>query len=102
MIAKSALKGNNAGSNWTRTSGLLVPKGQGTVFLTLCGDLRRFSLGERCSCALFFPLFPCVPDLSVVKYVVVIESQHSDWGAADKEKRLQDLDTILSVFVNNL
>ncbi len=48
----------------------LVPKGGKSIFLTICGDFRRFPLGERCSCALFRPLFPCVPDLFVVRYVV--------------------------------
>ena len=50
----------------------LVPNRQKNVFLTLYSHFRRFSLGERCSCALFRPLFPYVPDLFVVKYVVVL------------------------------
>ena len=55
------------------------------AFLAICGHFRRFPLGERCSCAPFGPLIPCVPDLFVVKYVVVIESRCSGWGAVVKE-----------------
>ena len=50
----------------------LIPNRQKTVFLTLYSHFRRFSLGQRCSCVLFRPLFPYVPDLFVVKYVVVL------------------------------
>ena len=50
----------------------LVPKGQETVFLMLCGRFNRFSLDERCSRVLFRPLFAYIPDLFVVKYVVVL------------------------------
>ena len=51
---------------------LLIPNRQKTVFLTLYSHFRRFSLGQRCSCVLFLPLFSYVPDLFVVKYVVVL------------------------------
>ena len=49
----------------------LVPKGGKTVFWAICGRFSRFSFGERCSCTHRSPLFPCVPDLFVVRYVVV-------------------------------
>lgn len=78
----------------------LVPKRSFDVFLTICGHFRRFSLGQRCSCVLFRPLFPYVPDLFVVKYVVGITVQRL--GCSRQRKTLTRFIEILSVFVNNL
>jgi len=57
-------------SDWFRTSGLVVPNLSGILFPLVYSGFRRFLICFTYSLTLLFPLFPGVPEPSVVIYVV--------------------------------
>ena len=57
-------------SDRVRTCGLMVPNSPPNFFLLIYSDIPSFPLGFAYSLALFETLFPRVPRLSVVIYVV--------------------------------
>ena len=66
----SIVFGNHGPSDWFRTSGLVVPNLSGTLFLLVYSGFQPFSICFIYSLALLSPLFPGVPEPSVVIYVV--------------------------------
>ena len=57
-------------SGETRTRGILVPKNSGNFFLTFSAPFWHLLFQKSCSLKLSSPLFPCTPNLVMVKYVV--------------------------------
>ena len=66
----SGLSTYHGPSDWSRTSLTLVPNGWTKFFVVVCGGFRCFPLGSWYSLTALNPLFPGVPVLGVVKYVV--------------------------------
>ena len=59
------------GPRWeTRTPGLMVPKRFSAFFIVVYSNLSSFLLQPSYFLAILFPLFPCIPALSVVLHVV--------------------------------
>lgn len=57
-------------SDWSRTSGLVVPNLSGILFPLVYSGFRRFLICFTYSLTLLSPLFPGVPEPYVVIYVV--------------------------------
>ena len=73
-IRKQPLKSadfRGCGPRWeTRTPGLMVPNLSGTLFLLIYSGFQPFPICFTYSLTLLSPLFPGVPEPSVVIYVV--------------------------------
>ena len=57
-------------SSATRTRGLMLPNNRTNFFLIICRRFNWFFVGFTSSLKLLPPLFPAVPELVMVKYVV--------------------------------
>ena len=53
-----------------RTHGLLIPNNRTNFFLIIYSRFQWFFVGFTSSLELLYPLFPGIPELVVVKYVV--------------------------------